>query len=261
MEVGGCITKVKVGKMVNMLCVKKIEGKIGQQIGVIRINVFLQRELAEIVYDPDLTSVQKLCQVIEEIGYEANPSTDEGEGEDTDFEDKEILQTVINVEGMVCMSCVESIEGVVGDLAGVADIKVSLTGKNAIVRYYANRETVDTLVKAISDMGFDATPVNQSREEDREKKATISITGMTCNSCVHSIEKMISGVNGVISINVSLENETAIILYQPKVITIEEICNEIDDMGFEAKISHSSKYIYIFLIYVLHSKPFIHLVT
>ena len=247
MDVEPLLATVKIGKMVNMICVKTIESKIGRQIGVVRINVFLQKELAEIVYDPGLTSIEKLCQAIGDIGYEANlsddlidPAGDDDNGDAGDGDD-DILETVINVEGMVCMSCVESIESVVGDRIGVAEIKVSLAGKTATIKYYAGKETDDSLIEAISDMGFDATLADTDNAESKCKKTIIEITGMTCNSCVQSIEKMISSVSGVVSIKVSLQNENAVVFYRPDEITPESICNEIDEMGFEAKTSRSSK--------------------
>lgn len=247
MVVESLCTTVKISRMVNLACVKTIETAIGLQTGVVRINVFLKKELAEIVYDPDLTTVEKLCQAIWDIGYEASPSDDRTELADSHLEgaendnDVDVLEAVINVEGMVCMSCVESIEGVIGDRVGVAEIKVSLAGKTATVKYYEGKETVDSLVEAISDMGFDAAPTEVGSTEDKSKKAVIDIKGMTCNSCVQSIEKMISNVHGVVSIKVSLENENAVVFYRPDEITPKKICEEIDDMGFEAKNAGSSK--------------------
>ena len=241
-----CIT-IKISRMVNLTCVKTIENAIGLQTGVVRINVFLKKELAEIVYDPGLTTVEKLCQAIWDIGYEASPSNDNTELADSRLEDAEddidvdVLETVIDVEGMVCMSCVESIEGVIGNRVGVAAITVSLAGKTAAIKYYEGKETVDSLVEAISDMGFDAAPAEMGSTENKSKKAVIDITGMTCNSCVQSIEKMISNVPGVVSIKVSLENENAVVFYRPDQITPKKICDEIDDMGFEAKSAGSSK--------------------
>jgi len=241
MVVESLCTTVKISRMVNLACVKTIETAIGLQTGVVRINVFLKKELAEIVYDPDLTTVEKLCQAIWDIGYEASPSDDRTELADSHLEgaendnDVDVLEAVINVEGMVCMSCVESIEGVIGDRVGVAEIKVSLAGKTATVKYYEGKETVDSLVEAISDMGFEAAPTEVGSTEDKSKKAVIDIKGMTCNSCVQSIEKMISNVHGVVSIKVSLENENAVVFYRPDEITPKKICEEIDDMGFEAK--------------------------
>ena len=71
---------------------------------------------------------------------------------------KEMKETaVINVEGMTCNACVQSIEGRVGERAGVFSIKVSLEEGTATIKHDASAETTETLCDAIDDMGFDAT--------------------------------------------------------------------------------------------------------
>ena len=45
-----------------------------------------------------------------------------------------------------------------------------------------------------------------------------------------------SEYTGVESIKVSLENESADIVFQPDLITEEDLIAQIDDMGFEASI-------------------------
>lgn len=232
---------VKIGGMVAMSCVDRIEGQIGKQLGVVRISVFLQKKLAEIFYDPGLTSVEKLCRAIEEIGFEAKPS----EHDDIVNEGLDVSETVVKVEGMVCMSCVDSIEAVIGDRPGVVEINVSLAAETATIKYLPDIESVESLIEAISDMGFDAFS-GQKGQDSQTKKSIIDIEGMTCNSCVQSIEKMISGVEGVLSINVSLEDGNAEVMYDPSSITTEKICGEIDDMGFDA-----SKYNYDASIVIL----------
>ena len=220
---------LKIGGMVNMSCVDTIEGQIGKQLGVVRVSVFQQMRLAEIFYDPALTSVEKLCNAIEEIGFEAKPS----EHDDIVSEGLDVSETVIKVEGMVCMSCVDSIEAVIGDRPGVVEISVSLAAETATIKYLPDIESVESLIDAISDMGFDAF-AGEKGQDSQSKKTIIDIEGMTCNSCVQSIEKIISGVEGVLSINVSLEDGNAEVVYDPCAITTEKICSEIDHMGFDA---------------------------
>ena len=64
---------------------------------------------------------------------------------------------VINVEGMTCGSCVQSIEETVGERSGVSSIKVSLEEGKATIEYDTSAETLETLREAIDDMGFDAS--------------------------------------------------------------------------------------------------------
>ena len=53
-------------------------------------------------------------------------------------------------------------------------------------------------------------------------------------SCVNTIEGMLKEYTGVESIKVSLENEWADIVYQPDLISEEDLIGQIEDMGFEA---------------------------
>ena len=45
------------------------------------------------------------------------------------------------------------------------------------------------------------------------KKTTLPITGMTCASCVSHVEKVLRALDGVISVNVNLVTERAIVEY------------------------------------------------
>ncbi|MCC7363767.1 MAG: heavy-metal-associated domain-containing protein [Dehalococcoidia bacterium] len=59
-----------------------------------------------------------------------------------------------NVTGMTCGHCVQSVTNAVGELPGVADVKVSLEGKSATVQ----GESLDekAIVAAIADEGYEA---------------------------------------------------------------------------------------------------------
>ncbi|XP_028392440.1 copper-transporting ATPase 2-like isoform X2 [Dendronephthya gigantea] len=70
----------------------------------------------------------------------------------------------------------------------------------------------------------------------RTKRAVFAITGMTCNSCVKTIEQNMRGCPGVISINVSLSNEEGIIVFSSSQTSPEMLMQEIEDMGFDASI-------------------------
>lgn len=64
--------------------------------------------------------------------------------------------------------------------------------------------------------------------------AEIHIEGMTCNSCVQSIEGMISQKKGVRTAKVSLADHQGTFEFDPLVTSQEEIRDAIEDMGFDA---------------------------
>ena len=136
---------------------------------------------------------------------------------------------IIDVEGMTCQSCVKSIESVISEHVGVINIKVSLENDNALIEYDSLQVSPEQLIEAISDMGFDAF-----LPKDLNKKVTINVEGMTCQSCVRTITEIMSAKEGVKSIVVSLENANAVIEFDSKLTGIPVLCEQIEDMGFDA---------------------------
>lgn len=68
-------------------------------------------------------------------------------------------------------------------------------------------------------------------------KTVINIDGMTCGHCVKSVEKIISDIKGVISVEVSLDSASAVIEYEKaNIIDIIDIVEEISDSQFEASL-------------------------
>ena len=68
------------------------------------------------------------------------------------------------------------------------------------------------------------------------QKAIIQITGMTCHSCVNTIQHNVGDLEGVLSVNVSLSNQEGIVVFVPAKITVETLVGEIEDTGFDASL-------------------------
>ncbi|XP_054279544.1 copper-transporting ATPase 2 isoform X3 [Macrosteles quadrilineatus] len=89
--------------------------------------------------------------------------------------------------------------------------------------------------------------LKQSDEEDdlEPEKIVLGVEGMTCTSCVNSIEGNLKTQPGIISIKVSLENKNATVVYDPEGTNPEQIRDAIDDMGFEASLPEAQKTVVI----------------
>jgi copper ion binding protein len=62
----------------------------------------------------------------------------------------------IDIEGMTCEHCVETVKKALENIPGVDDVKVSLEKGNAVVRYSDAAVLLDKLVKAVDDAGYKA---------------------------------------------------------------------------------------------------------
>jgi copper chaperone len=64
----------------------------------------------------------------------------------------------------------------------------------------------------------------------------IQIDGMTCDHCVHAIQSALEELEGISHAEVSLEEETATVSYDPDWITPEDILDAIEEEGYTASL-------------------------
>jgi copper ion binding protein len=102
---------------------------------------------------------------------------------------------------------------------------------------------VEDLEEAIEDMGFDIVTTGQSAAAAAATTATVTlrVEGMTCGSCVRTIEEQVSELEAVSAITVSLADRTAHIAYNPATASPGDLVDAIEDCGFDAFAPHESE--------------------
>lgn len=65
------------------------------------------------------------------------------------------MKEVLNVQGMSCNSCVNSIEGSVGQLTGVSSVQVDVAGGKVTVEFDDTPETLAIIRETIEEQGYD----------------------------------------------------------------------------------------------------------
>lgn len=66
----------------------------------------------------------------------------------------------------------------------------------------------------------------------KKKRVKVRIAGMSCVSCVRTIENSLTKLNGVFEVRVNLASEDADIIYNPDIANIENIKNAIERAGY-----------------------------
>ncbi|AZK44954.1 copper chaperone CopZ [Paenibacillus lentus] len=61
----------------------------------------------------------------------------------------------LNVQGMSCGHCVKAIEGSVGQLAGVNEVKVNLDAAQVEITFDEAQVSIDTIKETIDEQGYD----------------------------------------------------------------------------------------------------------
>ncbi|KAG8194102.1 hypothetical protein JTE90_003043 [Oedothorax gibbosus] len=204
-------------------CVVSIEQTIGDIEGVERIKVSLENSSAEIEYKSDIISDVQLRDRIYEMGFEVS------------IDKPNIQRTSVKVKGMTCDTCVRKIESNVLAYPAVKSIRVSLENRIAKIVYDSNQKKIEELCDIISHLGFISEQVALNIHNEAFGK--ISVEGMTCNSCVVTIQDLVGQKPGVSKITVSLSEKTASIWYDPSRINSNELKDAIYDMGFDATVA------------------------
>ncbi|GAB5355390.1 hypothetical protein AAMO2058_000201500 [Amorphochlora amoebiformis] len=68
-------------------------------------------------------------------------------------------------------------------------------------------------------------------------EATINVGGMTCASCVGTVERALKETKGVVSASVALVTETAKVIFDPDIVSPSDLIEEIEDVGFDANLA------------------------
>ena len=69
-------------------------------------------------------------------------------------------------------------------------------------------------------------------ETKSSRKSSLPVSGMSCASCVGSVEKALSGVDGVSSANVNLASGKATVEYDPDFVDEEDLIGAVEDAGY-----------------------------
>lgn len=62
--------------------------------------------------------------------------------------------------------------------------------------------------------------------------ARINVEGMSCNHCVNAVKTAVEAIDGVSSVEVSLENNTASVEFDPAKTNVDEIKFAIGEEGY-----------------------------
>ncbi|MDI6771503.1 MAG: heavy metal translocating P-type ATPase [bacterium] len=127
------------------------------------------------------------------------------------------------VEGMSCASCVARVEEGLLKTAGVSAAQVNFASERASVAFDAAQATLTDLVAAVRGAGY----------EVRSERLVIPIAGMSCASCVNTVETALRSVEGVLDASVNLAREQATVAFIPGVATPEALRRAVRDAGYE----------------------------
>jgi Cu+-exporting ATPase len=157
------------------------------------------------------------------ISYKIEP-----EKEESPVENRSLTTEIIEIKGITCQACVRTIETKTGKLDGVEKSNINfLTSKLEIV-FDPQKVSIETIKKTIEYAGYEVI------EKELIEDLTLKIEGMTCQSCVRSIEVNLGKEKGVSEVVVNLTTEKMRIKFNKKDIKLSQIIKRVESLGFKA---------------------------
>ncbi|MHC1709650.1 MAG: heavy metal translocating P-type ATPase [Methanomassiliicoccales archaeon] len=127
------------------------------------------------------------------------------------------------VTGMTCATCAGTIADSLNELEGVLQADVNLATERASVTFDPEKVDVAKMRKAVEDAGYGVI-LNE---------LTLSIGGMSCASCVNTVEEAVSELDGILSASVNLVTEKLTVRYDPQRVRVAQIKKAVVDAGYE----------------------------
>ncbi|ERJ11245.1 heavy metal translocating P-type ATPase [Haloplasma contractile] len=138
---------------------------------------------------------------------------------------KNVQKKTIQIEGMSCASCAQSIEKALNKTEGVHEAQVNFAAEKAYVQYDSSTVDESKLVEVVRGTGYDV--------KEEQEKTILKIGGMTCASCAATVEKALKRTSGVKEVSVNIASEKGTIKYDPSKLSIEELKEVVHKTGYE----------------------------
>ncbi|CAG8554959.1 7290_t:CDS:2 [Paraglomus occultum] len=163
--------------------------------------------------------------------------------------------------GLTCASCVSAVERAVKLLPSVITESVVVNLLTGDTRFNFTDPSLTTVAisDAITNIGYEVDSVTVQPQNIEHKSATndiktpaqisdvtstelpptttrLSITGMSCASCVNTIQDTLQKLPGVLSVNVNLLLNEALIEHLSRVTGPRDLIDAVNNVGYDAKL-------------------------
>ena len=172
-------------------------------------------------------------------------------------------QTEVALGGMTCGHCVDTVEKALLAVEGVRSASADLATQSASVEYDAGAVSLTAMQQAVAAAGYapnrtsdlvsigvtapkpgeaQVPPIHQApTTTSKLDSLRLEIEGMTCASCVRSVEQAALRAPGVQQCDVSLTEATARVVYDPAQSSAEDLIQAIRNAGYGAALETAGR--------------------
>ena len=127
------------------------------------------------------------------------------------------------IEGMHCASCVLSLNKTFEKVEGVESVDADLASNKLHLTVNPKKLPFDEIETLVKNLGF----------ELHTDEITLKLNGMHCASCVMNVENFLIRLNGIFDVKADLTSQTARINYDKTKVTVKDMEEVINSLGFE----------------------------
>ncbi|CCJ30745.1 unnamed protein product [Pneumocystis jirovecii] len=154
------------------------------------------------------------------------------------------VKTVLYIKKISHFSCISAIKQNFRKNSGIISIDILSLGKQMIVKHDTRIINTNNLIYEIENLGIKTSFISSeilyetcdNKNTTKEKIIKLKITGMTCASCVNSVETTLKSINGVTGVIINLATKEAKINYCPSIVDIQYLIQIIKDKGYTTEI-------------------------
>ncbi|KAJ3252662.1 ATPase Cu transporting protein 7B [Chytriomyces hyalinus] len=202
-------------------CIQSVESALGHLPGISSIEVFLlPYQRAIILHNPRIISISKIVKAIQDVGFDVlnHALLPASSGFDSPNLRRSQLNSGNNLDSFN---------------------SPSVTTLTHVKSPFIERAHM-TATPAQSNLNLATAPTEQQQVQESSTTTKLEVGGMTCASCVASVERVVAELQGVESVSVSLLTNMAVIKHAPSTIGVRSLITAITDAGFSASLSLSS---------------------
>ncbi len=131
-------------------------------------------------------------------------------------------QIDLPITGMTCANCARTVERTLSKTSGIQSAAVNYATERATVTFDPEQISIDQMIARVDQAGYG---VAQATLE-------LPITGMTCASCVRTVERAIQKQPGVLEVTANLATEKARVTYLPGSVRRSDLVKAVEQAGY-----------------------------
>ncbi|WP_410511319.1 heavy metal translocating P-type ATPase [Paenibacillus sp. BR2-3] len=140
-------------------------------------------------------------------------------------------QETLQITGMTCAACANRIEKGLKKLDGVQEANVNFAMERATVTFNPGQLSLKNVEEQIEKLGYGTV----------KESVDFQLMGMTCAACAAKIEKTLNKMPGVSSATVNFAMEKAHVEYNPLDVTISDMQQRVQKLGYKAVLSEEQQ--------------------